>query len=133
MDDLALTEEFNRLANVRVVDETQNVVVGCSCFLLCCTCVCTTLTVPADFERHFAARGIPSADRARLDKRVDGFPRKLRAAFVPRKRRGNRICALGKRGKQLFFEFVDRNKRADAGVLCHAARRALQIVLTVAF
>lgn len=35
MDNLTLTQEFNRITDVRVVDQTQNVVVGRPCFLLC--------------------------------------------------------------------------------------------------
>ena len=42
MDELALTEEFEGLADVGVVDHSDKVVVGDACFLLCCNYVLTT-------------------------------------------------------------------------------------------
>ena len=36
VDDLAGTKKFDGIAHVGVINKAQNVIVGCSCLLLCC-------------------------------------------------------------------------------------------------
>lgn len=43
MDDLALSEKFQHIAHIPVVDEAQEVVVGYARFLLCCIFISTTV------------------------------------------------------------------------------------------
>lgn len=37
-----LAQEFERIADIRIIDQTQQVVVGCARFLLCCNRISTT-------------------------------------------------------------------------------------------
>lgn len=43
MHDLALAQEFERLSHIRVIDQAEQVVVGCAGFLLCYTSTRTIL------------------------------------------------------------------------------------------
>lgn len=36
MDDFSLSQELNRITDIRVIDKTKQIIVRQSCFLLCC-------------------------------------------------------------------------------------------------
>ena len=40
VDDLALTQELDGLADIRIVDQTQDIVISSARLLFCCTLVC---------------------------------------------------------------------------------------------
>ena len=42
MHDLAFAQELDRIVHIRVVRQTQNVVIRCPGFLFCCNCINTT-------------------------------------------------------------------------------------------
>ena len=48
-------EEFNDIVDIRIVTQTKDVVVGDSCFLLCCDLVRTTF-LPQSWENFLYAR-----------------------------------------------------------------------------
>ena len=52
VDDLALAEELDGLANVGVVDQAQDVVVGRACLLLCCTFISANFFIGKEFLYH---------------------------------------------------------------------------------
>ncbi|HYE69706.1 MAG TPA: hypothetical protein VEA58_13905 [Anaerovoracaceae bacterium] len=39
MNNFTFAEEFDRISNIRIVYETKDIIVSCSCFLFCCTFV----------------------------------------------------------------------------------------------
>ena len=42
MVDFALAKEFDGIAHVRIVHKTEDIIIRCARFLLCCNGVCTT-------------------------------------------------------------------------------------------
>ena len=53
MDDLALTEELDNIIYVRIIGKPQDIVIGYTCFLLCCNCVRITRSKNPVFMRVF--------------------------------------------------------------------------------
>lgn len=73
MHNLPLPEELDRIADFRVFYKTQDVVIGCAGFLLCCDLVKTTAAENLEKALFFVVQAVSCCDfiRTKIEKKED--------------------------------------------------------------
>lgn len=73
MHNLPLPEELDRIADFRVFYKTQDVVIGCAGFLLCCDHVKTTAAESLEKALFFVVQAVSCCDfiRTKIEKKED--------------------------------------------------------------
>lgn len=75
MNDLAFTEESDRISYIGIVSEPEDVVVGCAGFLLCCNLITTTISeAPVNFYRNISCAGDSFAYVDLIDEDINDLP-----------------------------------------------------------
>ena len=73
MHDFTFPKEFNRVADFRVFDETQDIVIGGACLLFCCDLVKTTAAESLEKALFFVVQAVFCCDfiRTKIEKKED--------------------------------------------------------------
>lgn len=71
--DFTFPKEFNRVTDFRVFDETQDIVIGGACLLLCCDLVKTTAAESLEKALFFVVQAVSCCDfiRTKIEKKED--------------------------------------------------------------